>query len=51
MQNKEEICIIGKFVCKISRKIRKDLWSMQMISVEDPTGIDAKNQKWLTSEG
>lgn len=42
---KEEICIIGKFVCKISRKIRKDLWSMQMISVEDPTGIDAKNQK------
>ena len=39
----EEICLEGKFICKLSKKIKSDLWGINLIAVSDASKIDKNN--------
>ena len=39
----EEICLEGKFICKLSKKIKSDLWGINLIAASDASKIDKNN--------
>ena len=42
----EEICLEGKFICKLSKKIKSDLWGINLIAASDASKIDKNSNYW-----